>query len=58
MNATNICPVCQKELNFTRRQLTQLATLIKKIKGERYFLSDETTGKIVHDFHTQLEKNT
>lgn len=53
----NVCQICNKELNFTRVQITKLKYMLLQAKAHRYFVSDEETFLIIHEFHISLEQN-
>lgn len=48
-----VCPVCKEPLTLSRREVQTVIEAVKKVKQDRYFVSDDEVNKIVHDIHDQ-----
>jgi hypothetical protein len=49
----NVCNVCNEKLNLTRVEINRLKQLIAQKRADKFFLSDEDTNKVIHEFHTK-----
>ena len=49
----NVCPVCNVKLSLTRVEINRLKNAIAQARADKFFLSDEQTNVIIHEFHTK-----